>query len=167
MTIAIPAPGQYHVVSHDAPKVGHVYTLEDTAKDTEGRMNRAFHALVQEYWRCGLHSYEVKSFKRFRELIKRDLGAGFESFIYATLDDGKPVLHEVDTYDEIPEAVRRDPDLKKLARGRLKSWGDYTRRERHETISRLIAEMDMAGVNTPKYQEILEGMCGTTIATRP
>jgi hypothetical protein len=42
--------------------------------------------------------------------------------------------------------------------GKLKSWGDYSKTERRETMDRLIAEMETAGVNTPKYREILAGM---------
>ena len=57
--------------------------------------------------------------------------------------------------------VRRDPELKNLARGRLKSWADYTKKERTETIDRLISEMHQAGVNSTKFSEILEGMGAT------
>ena len=39
---------------------------------------------------------------------------------------------------------------------RLKSWSDYTKRERQETISRLIAEMIQAGVHAKKFYEILD-----------
>lgn len=42
--------------------------------------------------------------------------------------------------------------------GRLKSWTDYTLRQRRDFIDALIAEMNQAGVNTPKYFEILSGM---------
>jgi len=42
--------------------------------------------------------------------------------------------------------------------GLLKSWADYTKKERTETIDRLIAEMIQAGINSGKFHEILDGM---------
>jgi DNA-binding transcriptional regulator YhcF (GntR family) len=42
--------------------------------------------------------------------------------------------------------------------GILKSWHDYTKKERTETIDRLIAEMLQAGVNSNKFHEILRSM---------
>ena len=104
-----------------------------------GSKNRAFHALVQEYWRSGAHSYNARNFKHFRELIKLYLGAGPEKY-YSLVDDcGKPT----------PE-----PRIS----WRVKSWADYTKKERTETIDRLISEMIQAGVNTKKFREIIDGM---------
>jgi hypothetical protein len=157
MKIVITGPATFECLSIEKPEPGMVYQLEDAAEGT-GPQNRAFHALVQEYWRSGCHSYNVKSFSEFRNLIKRDLGAGFERFVYATIEIGRPMLHDAPTYADIPESVRKDPDLKDLCRGRLKSWTDYTKKERRETIDRLIAQMDDAGVRTKKYFDILEGM---------
>jgi hypothetical protein len=37
----------------------------------------------------------------------------------------------------------------------VKSWGDYTKRERMESIDRLISEMIQAGVDSRKFHEIL------------
>jgi len=103
-------------------------------------------------------STSAKDFNEFRNYIKRDLGAGFECFIYAVIENGKPVIKDAKTLEEIPESVRHDPDLKKLVRGRLKSWADYSKLERTSAIDRLISEMDQAGVRTPKYYAILQGM---------
>lgn len=157
MKVVITGPDTFECLSIETPEPGMVYQLEDAAEGT-GAQNRAFHALVQEYWRSGCHSYAVKTFKEFRNLIKRDLGAGFEAFVYATIEAGRPVLHDAPTAADIPEAVRQDPDLRNLCRGRLKSWTDYSKKERRETIDRLIAQMDQDGVRTKKYYEILEGM---------
>jgi hypothetical protein len=150
-------PDGYLARSEDKPIVGRVYNLED-AKHGTGAQNRAFHALIGEYWRSGQHSYTAKNFADFRNQIKRHLGAGFEAFVYATIDDGKPVIHDAATFDEIPAAVRHDPDLKKLVRGRLKSWADYRKKERIDTLNNLISEMLQAGVNTKKFYEIMHGM---------
>ena len=61
-------------------------------------------------------------------------------------------------YMEIPEYIRKDPDMKNMIRGKLKSWADYTKKQRISCIDNLITEMDEVGVNTKKYQEIREGM---------
>ena len=115
--------------------------------------HKAFHALVQEYWKTGLHSYPVTTFADFREYIKKDLGAGFEEFCYITPDKKRKKSKErpTEVYVENGEP---------FIFGRLKSWADYTKRERRETIDRLLAEMYQAGVNTAHFQEIVKGMEG-------
>lgn len=148
MLITIVSGGEYMVASKDAPKPGRTYSLEDAESGTAAQ-NKAFHALVSEYWKSGSHSYPAKSLKEFRELIKRDLGAGFESFVYAS--PGGVV--KVKSRDEIPPEYNN----KKYTMGRLKSWSDYTKNERRETMDKLISEMHQAGVNTPHFFEILDG----------
>jgi hypothetical protein len=157
MKILITGPGEYTPNSTDLPVVGRYYTLEDAANGT-GAQNRAFHALLGEYYKSGLCSYDCKSFDDFRNQIKRKLGPGFESYAYADIVKGLPVLEVVDKYDEIPEVIRKDPRLREYVRGRLKSWADYTKKERRDTMDKLIAEMKMAGVNSKKFDEIMEGM---------
>ena len=149
--IQITPDGFIHV-SGDVPEIGRKYSLEDVAEGSLAQ-GKAFHALIQEYWRSGAHSYDCDSFPRFRDLIKRDLGAGFESYVYAD----ETGLHKVKTAAEIPATV---PITHKM--GKLKSWADYTKKERREAIDRVIAEMTQAGVNTRKFQEILEGMNSET-----
>jgi hypothetical protein len=147
LTILITSPDTF-MAEGDAPQVGRRYLLEDVATGTSAQ-NRAFHALVQEYWRSGAHSYNAQTFAQFRDLIKRDLGAGFESYIYASAEGIKRAA----TMDEIPAGTQMRDIM-----GKLKSWADYSKTERRETMDRLIAEMETAGVNTPKYREILAGM---------
>jgi len=119
-------------------KVGHYYNAEPSETGTN-EQNRAFHALIQEYWRSGAHSYNARNFGHFRELIKLYLGAGTERY-YSLVDDyGKPLT---------------EPKLS----WRVKSWSDYSKKERTETIDRLISEMIQAGVNSKKFSEILQGM---------
>jgi len=119
-------------------QVGRYYNAEPAENPTE-KQNKTFHALCQEYWRSGCHSYNAKSFEHFRALIKLNLGAGLEK--YKTLVDTEGRLYS-------------EPVISH----RLKSWADYTKKERRETIDRLIAEMHQAGVTTRKFNEILEGM---------
>ncbi|HPB99956.1 MAG TPA: hypothetical protein PKW66_28810 [Polyangiaceae bacterium] len=166
MIITITAPGEYMADTQDEPEVGRRYQLEDATSGT-GAQNRAFHALLWEYYKTRLWSYQGSgynsgvTFDEFRNMIKRKLGAGFESFVYAEIVDGRPVIRDAKAYAEIPETVRRDPHLKELVRGRLKSWADYTKRERRTTMDALITEMIEVGVNTPHFREIMEGMEAT------
>jgi len=40
----------------------------------------------------------------------------------------------------------------------LKSWSDYTKKERQLTIDNIINEMFQVGVNSNRFNEILQGM---------
>jgi hypothetical protein len=121
-----------------ALEVGKWYQVELAESGTD-RQNRAFHALVQEYWRSGCHSYNARSFEHFRALIKLYLGAGAEP-CYSVIDEhGRARAEPIRSY-------------------RLKSWSAYTKKERGETIDRLISEMHQAGVQTRQFYEILAGM---------
>ena len=109
------------------------------ADDGTDRQNAAFHALLQEYWASGCHSYNAKNWFHFREIIKRCLGAGKERY-YDLLDADGELLE------------------KPVIRWRIKSWKRYSKKERKEAIDRLIAEMHQVGVQTKKFYEILDGM---------
>ena len=117
---------------------GEVYEVQPADTGTLAQ-NAAFHALLQEYWRSGCHSYNAKNFEHFRELIKLYLGVGTEKY-YSLVDDEGKIL-------ETPEI-----------RYRVKSWSRYTKKERKESIDRLIAEMFATGVDSNKFYEILDGM---------
>jgi hypothetical protein len=149
MTILITAPGQF---SGDDLKVGTYYRAEPAESGTWAQ-NRAFHALVQEYWVSGLHSYPAKTFEAFRNFIKRDLGAGFAGYEYIDISGHRRKSKE---YPDDVMTVDGEPFIF----GRLKSWSDYTKKERRETIDRLLAEMYQAGVNSAHFQEIIKGMEG-------
>lgn len=163
MIITITAPGEYMTESKDEPRVGGRYQLEDAMSGTSAQ-NRAFHAVLGEYYKTRLWSYQGSGYNsgatydEFRNLVKRKLGAGFEAFVYVEIVDGRPVIRDAKAYAEIPESIRHDPNMRDMIRGRLKSWSDYTKRERRETMDRLIAEMFEVGVNTPHFHEIIEGM---------
>jgi len=118
--------------------VGKFYTVEPYDTGT-AEQNKTWHALLQCYWSSGCHSYNATSFEHFRELIKLYLGAGVERYRDLVDDNGEPV---------------KEPVIK----WRLKSWAKYTKKERMESIDRLIAEMVEAGVNSKKFSEILQGM---------
>jgi len=135
MKILVTAPGEF--TGADL-KTGRYYNTEPAAEGTS-EQNKAFHALCQEYWVSGCHSYNAKNFEHFRELIKFYLGAGIEEY--------EDILDEFNT-----------PMIEPVVRTRLKSWHDYTKKERQMAIDNLIAEMHQAGVQTFKFYEILSGM---------
>lgn len=157
MKIMITEEGRFVMISGKPPQVGSKYVLEE-ADSATGEQNRLFHALLSEYWSSGLGSYKATDFERFRDEVKMKLGAGFEKIVYATIEDGKAVISQVKRLDEVPAHVLKDPDLKRMVLAKLKSWADYTKKERTQTIDRLIAEMNQAGVNSKHFQEIMEGI---------
>ena len=161
MKILILENDSYMSESKDSPVIGKRYLLEDAVNGTNAQ-NRAFHPLLQEYYKSGMHSYNADNFADFKNKIKRHLGVGFESFVYAEMKgyqgDMIPVIKDAKKYEDIPEYIRKDVHMKEMIRGRLKSWSDYTKKERMKTMDLLIAEMTEVGVNTKKFDDILEGM---------
>ena len=140
MKILITADGQFTGASL---KTGCYYNAEPVDDSGTNEQNRAFHALISEYWRSGAHSYNAKNFQHFRELIKLYLGAGAEQYYSLVDEQGKPITEPRVSW-------------------RIKSWANYSKRERTETIDRLISEMIQVGVNTNRFNEILRGMEGAS-----
>ena len=128
---------------------GEVYEVRPVDKGTD-RQNRAWHGLLQEYWSSGCHSYNAKNILHFRELIKLYLGAGVEVYYsiinWYEYENANGLLEKAITIREPKEEYR------------VKSWSRYSKKERKESIDRLIAEMHQAGVQTKKFYEILEGL---------
>jgi len=145
------------LMTDELPEVGHYYYLESATEGT-GAQNRTFHALTLEYWKSGQHSYNADSYKDFKNQIKKSIGAGFEGFIYVSMENGIPKILDAETIKDIPEYVKTDLDMKNLIRGKLKSWSCYTKKQRKTTIDNVINEMMQCGINTNKFQEILKGM---------
>lgn len=163
MKIVITDPGCYECLSIEQPEPGMVYQLEDAALGTNAQ-GRLFHPLVLEYWKSGLWSYPGSGYRpgmtyhEFRDEIKKKLGAGFEAFLYADVVGGKPFVKKVSKFEDIPEHIRKDERRRELIYGRLKSWADYGKRERRMTIDNLIHEMLEMGVNSKKFDEIMQGI---------
>jgi len=150
------------VTGDDMPEVGKYYNLEDAIEGTSAQ-NRTFHALTMEYFYSGQSSYSADNYADFKNQIKRHLGEGFECFVYAELylksDDIYSVrMKDAKTKNDIPQDVLTDPDMKDMIRGKLKSWSDYTKKQRKNCIDAVINEMMQCGINTAKFQEILKGM---------
>lgn len=137
--------------------VGRYYDAVEADTPTE-KQNRAFHALLQEFWASGTHSYNARNFDQFRDFIKRDLGAGFERYRYVEETENGLQWGQRKASLGVPDRVAKDAHGRPLIAGVLKSWTDYTKKERTETIDRLISTMIQCGVNSKKFEEILEGM---------
>jgi hypothetical protein len=135
MTILVTGPGEF---TGDDLKVGKYYNVELADEGTE-RQNKTFHALVQCYWTSGCHSYNAKSYEHFRALMKLYLGAGTEKYYSLVNEDGTKCPKGRIAY-------------------RLKSWADYSKKERQLTIDNIINEMFLVGVNSNRFNEILRGM---------
>jgi hypothetical protein len=135
--------------------IGKYYNYEpaDTGSLAQGR---AFHSLLQTFWASGLHSYIAKSFQEFKDYIKRDLGAGAEYYVYVKKDG--LLRAKTKDRDEAVQEAAVDRYGRPVVWMRLKSWADYTKKERTETIDLLISEMHQVGVQTKKFYEILKGM---------
>jgi len=145
--ILIVAPGEF---TGGELKVGAYYNCEPAAEGTDAQ-NKTYHALLQCYWRCILtgdfdeiqnstcYAYDAKSFEHFRALTKLCHGAGMEKFRNLANEDGTP-------------CPKGRPDY------RLKSWADYTKKERQRTIDNLISDMLLVGVKDRHFEEILQGM---------
>lgn len=150
------------------PVPGNFYNLEKYHEGSEAQ-NKVFHALIAEYYNSGMHSYNAPSLEKFKKLIKRHHGMGFESVAYSYVEavdvngtiEYKSRMEVVEKYNDIPEEIRNDPECGLMTRGILKSWTEYTKQERTATINNLISEMKQAGINTPKFEEILKGIDST------
>ena len=118
-------------------------TIKMTLPERVGtdQQNRAFHALLGEYWKSGLSSYE--SYDDMKDTIKLRI-AGADEYIF--IDNGK---------------VRHAKSLEEV-RGRYaevpKSWADFTLEQRRDAIDEVIREATVAGINSKKWGEILQGM---------
>lgn len=156
MKILIIEEGKYLLESKSAPIVGRKYILEDVERGTAAQ-NKAAHALMQEYFKSGLFSDNADTWQDLRNRLKIRLGQGFESFVYIDPDDPYKI-QDAETWELIPVHVKTDPQMKDYIRGRVKSWSDYTLKQRRDFIDNLIAEMHTVGVQSKKFYEILEGM---------
>lgn len=163
MKILILPDNKYLSESADAPEEGRRYILEDAAEHTENQ-HRAAEALIGEYWKSGLHAkYGGDPKHLFRDKLKRDLGDGFESYVYADVINGKAKIFQVKKYTDIPEHVRQDPDLAEMVQGKIKSLSRYGKKALARFIDNLIDDGTAAGVKSAKWFEIIDGLRETAL----
>lgn len=109
--------------------------------------NRAFHAMLTEIYVSGQHSF--KSYEDMRDYFKLK-GAGAKDFTYIDIENGRMTQHTVKLLDDVP----RDCIWCKNP----KSWIDFNRDERAKTIEYVKAYGYEIGMNSKKWEEIIEGM---------
>jgi len=155
MKILITETG-YICESHEHPIVGRHYIIEDAEEHTASQ-RKAAHALMQEWYKSGLWDFDTVDWLRFRDLVKKEYGAGFSHYEYVDSNYG---MNRVNDLDEIPSDILNDFSAgnKKRIKAILKSFSDYTKKEVKILIDRLIDVMNERGVDTPKYHDILEGL---------
>lgn len=126
---------------------GQEVIIQGATKGTNPQ-NRFFHELIKIWFSSGLHSYEG-DYNKVRDFIKRDIGSGFISYVYI---NDEYSFSDAFNYEDIPEHIRKD---KTRIRGKLKSWADYTKKERMSTIQGLIDNMIASGVNSKAFDSIV------------
>ena len=132
-----------NLLAESAKKAGGYITIQFSLPKRYGTdaQNRAFHSLIGEYWKSGLSSYE--SFEDMRDTIKLRI-AGADGYLF--IDNGK--LRSVKNLDEVKGRYAEIP----------KSWVDFTLEQRKDAIDEVIREATMAGINSKKWDEIINGM---------
>ena len=109
--------------------------------------NRTFHALLTEIYISGLHSF--KCYEDMRDYFKLK-GAGAKDYLYIEIENGRMKQHTVKFLEDIP----RDCVWCKNP----KSWIDCNSDERNLTIKYVLAYGYEIGMNSKKWNEIIEGM---------
>lgn len=140
----------------ELPKAGEVYFIEPAGSHTT-QQRKAWHSLVQEWFKSGLWNYDTIDFHKFRDYIKKDYGAGFDRYKWV---DECYNINESKALEEIPEYVLKAQAEGQTGRinGVLKSFSDYTKKEVMDSLDKVINAMMEAGVNSDKFAEILKGM---------
>ena len=131
------------ILEKGKPAIGKKYLLEDATSGTLAQ-NRLFHLLIEEWIRSGCCSWDTG----VRDHVKRKYGEGFEAYLFW---DGAQ-LKKVSTLEQIPKESR----VSTRCFGKLKSWSDYTLKQRRLCIDKLIQVMIESGVNSDRFNEIIE-----------
>ena len=155
MKILITETG-YLVESKEVPIVGKSYILED-ADDYTGKQRRTWEALVDEAYKSGKFSYDTMDIHKFREHIKLDYGEGFNRLKYV---NDKFQMVEVKSQSEIPDYVALDfgNGNRERIQGIIKSTTAYTKKQFVRMIDNTINAMLEFGVDSKRFQDILEGL---------
>jgi hypothetical protein len=149
--ILITAPGKF---TGAELKTGTYYNAEPAAEGTDAQ-NKTFHELIKIYFDSQCYSYPAKNEGELKKEIKKHLGRGYERWVFVQDTEEGLIWGEVKRLEEVPENVAIDKYGKELLRGELYSWADYNKTQRARTITSLINEMIVAGVNSRKFEEML------------
>jgi len=169
MKILILENDTYRVESKDAPEVGRYYNLEDAVTGTAAQ-NKSFHALLNNFW---LWMFKNNKFQfddngiiynlstpdqaSFKDFFKYKYGQGFKHYQYV---NKKFAMVKVKTMEEIPDYVIHDfnDGNKERVKGILKSWVDYTKKQRLDCIDMLLTIIYISECDDKKVNEIIDGM---------
>ncbi len=106
--------------------------------------NRAFHALINEFFLSGYSSFDsVFEMRNYYKL----LSGGADYYIWF---DDKGGRHSAELIEHIPKGA--------LYVEVPKSWTKFTREQRANAIDLVMKEGFNAGVNTQHWDEIIQGM---------
>lgn len=123
--------------------VGDRFVMQTTEEAGTEKQNRLFHKLLHEIYKSRAWSFEGVSeaqhdgmcWDDFRDLIKLKLGAGAEYYKY------------LDNFGNKKTSKRRPkPGEYQVCFDIPKSWRDYTKEERSETIDRVISWAEAMGM---------------------
>lgn len=169
MKILILPDNKYLSESADAPKEGRRYMLEDAATGTAAQ-NKAFHSLLGAFWnwmaKTDTFQFEnggsfidlsTPDAEAFKDFFKYKYGQGFSHIQYV---NSAKAMVKVKDMTEVPEYVINDFNNGNVGRvkGVLKSWTQYTKKQRKDCIDMLITIIGIAQCHDKKVQEILDGM---------
>lgn len=169
MKILILENDQYMVESKTVPIVGRHYSLEDAESGSKAQ-NNTFHALISCLYKWMLYEdnfihdnggiiydFRCANDKELKKIFKQRYGAGADHYEYVNNDYA---MVEVKTKDDIPQYAWDSFNSGNKGRIKqiLKSWIQYSKKQRTNLIDMTKSVMDHIGVDSKKYFEILEGM---------
>ena len=154
MRILVTADNEF---TGDNLTIGSYYFCEQDDTGTL-QQNSLFHALLGVFYKSGCYSYPVNSYIEFRNYVKEHLGAGVKRYVFIEQTKNGMKKGQCKNKENIPANIAIDETGEKMLWKELLSWSDYSRKQRKETIDRLISEMLQVGINTPKFNEILQGL---------
>ncbi|MCW8932151.1 MAG: hypothetical protein OQL19_18200 [Gammaproteobacteria bacterium] len=162
---------QLLVKGADMPLVGKEYSLEKIVDSGTAKQNRTFHPLLEclYTWMLKNDTYQFESngiqydfrcsdIDKLKTIFKIRYGKGANRWEY--VDDNYNMV-EVFDLKEIPTYVVSD--FSEGNRGRIKashaiSWKEYDKDDRRKLIDNMINIMKTIGVDSDKFNEILDGI---------
>lgn len=146
--------------SGSMPVAGNLYLL--SKGDGVSYLQHAlFHPLCQVWYDSQCYPYpDIHDWWDLRQTVKLRMGQGYGYYQYS--DEFHRIIKETEwtnipyevIHDYSPEGNGNEARIKK----RLKSLKDYTMPQMSEMISTLIKSMILSGVNSNKFQRILENI---------
>jgi len=91
-----------------------------------------------------------------KKIVKLKLGAGYSRYRFIEQTEKGIRKRCVNNYDDVPNNIAIDENGDQMLWGELKSFSDYTKKERTAIIQNLITEMLNSGVQARKFYEILK-----------